>query len=78
MTSMNDCSDTTDQPSKPPLAYPTRLVPAAQLDNLTDLVSVEGDALADSEALYDPDFTRSHAEPDATGEATGGKCNGNL
>ena len=45
-----------DQPSKPPLVYPTRLVPAAQLDNLTGLVPVGGDALADSEALYDPDW----------------------
>ncbi len=35
------------------LAYPTRLVPAEKLDDLTDLVAVGGDALADSEALYD-------------------------
>jgi predicted DNA-binding antitoxin AbrB/MazE fold protein len=35
------------------LVYPTRLVPAKKLDNLTGLVSIGGDALADSEALYD-------------------------
>jgi predicted DNA-binding antitoxin AbrB/MazE fold protein len=34
-------------------AYPTRLVPAERLDRLTDLVAVGGNALADSEALYD-------------------------
>ena len=37
------------------LAYPTRLVPAKDLDRLTALVQVGGDALADSEALYDTD-----------------------
>ena len=37
------------------LAFPTRLVPATKLDRLTALVEVGGDALADSEALYDPD-----------------------
>jgi hypothetical protein len=37
------------------LTFPTRLVPAANLDRLTALVEVGGDALADSEALYDPD-----------------------
>ena len=36
--------------------YPTRLVPAQRLDSLTGLVTVGGDALADSEALYDPDW----------------------
>jgi hypothetical protein len=36
--------------------YPTRLVPAQRLDALTGLVAVGGDALADSEALYDPDW----------------------
>ena len=36
--------------------YPTRLVPADRLDRLTDLVEAGGDALADSEALYDPDW----------------------
>jgi hypothetical protein len=35
--------------------YPTRLVPAEKLDSLTGLISVGGDALADSEALYDQD-----------------------
>lgn len=38
------------------LVYPTRLVPAERLDKLTGLVEVGGDALADSEALYDPDW----------------------
>ncbi len=33
--------------------YQTRLVPAKKLDKLTGLVSIGGDALADSEALYD-------------------------
>ena len=37
------------------LVYPTCLVPATKLDRLTDLVGLGGDALADSEALYDPD-----------------------
>ena len=36
------------------LTFPTRLVSAAKLDRLTALVKVGGDALADSEALYDP------------------------
>ncbi len=36
--------------------YPTRLVSAKRLDKLTDLIEVGGDALADSEALYDPDW----------------------
>ena len=35
------------------LAYPTRTVSAAKLDQLTGLVDFGGDALADSEALYD-------------------------
>jgi hypothetical protein len=35
------------------LAYPTRTVSAAKLDKLTDLIEIGGDALADSEALYD-------------------------
>jgi hypothetical protein len=38
------------------LVYPTRLVPADRLDGLTGLVEIGGDALADSEALYDPDW----------------------
>ena len=33
---------------------PTRLIPAEKLDSLTGLVEVGGDALPDSEALYDP------------------------
>jgi predicted DNA-binding antitoxin AbrB/MazE fold protein len=33
--------------------YPTRFVPAERLDRLTGVVAVGGDALADSEALYD-------------------------
>jgi hypothetical protein len=37
------------------LTYPTRLVPADRLDRLTALVEAGGDALAESEALYDPD-----------------------
>ena len=37
------------------LVYPTRLVPAERLNSLTGLVELGGDALADSEALYDPD-----------------------
>jgi predicted DNA-binding antitoxin AbrB/MazE fold protein len=36
--------------------YPTTLIPAAELDSLTGIVAVGGDALADSEALYDPDW----------------------
>ena len=35
------------------LAYPTKMVSAMRLDDLTDLVGLGGDALADSEALYD-------------------------
>ncbi len=37
------------------LVYPTRFVSAERLDKLTDLVEIGGDALADSEALYDSD-----------------------
>ena len=37
------------------LTFPTRLVSAAKLDRLTAFVELGGDALADSEALYDPD-----------------------
>ncbi|MFB0536082.1 MAG: antitoxin family protein [Anaerolineae bacterium] len=48
-------SDATDDTSAIELAYPTRLVSAERLDNLTGLVEVGGDALADSEALSDPD-----------------------
>jgi len=39
---------------KPVLAYPTRFVRAERLDPMICLVQVGGDALADSEALYDP------------------------
>jgi predicted DNA-binding antitoxin AbrB/MazE fold protein len=46
-------TDEANQPHVVELAYPTRLVPAKKLDALTDLVAVGGDALADSEALYD-------------------------
>jgi hypothetical protein len=35
--------------------YPTRFVPAERLDALTGVVNIGGDALADSEALYDAD-----------------------
>ncbi len=37
--------------------HPTRFVPARRLDALVGVVSIGGDALADSEALYDPDWT---------------------
>ncbi len=43
------------QTHAPLFVYPTRMVPAEKLDRLTGLVEVGGDALADSEALYDPD-----------------------
>jgi len=46
-------SDEEDHPRRVELIYPTRLVPAKKLDDLTDVVAVGGDALADSEALYD-------------------------
>jgi hypothetical protein len=36
-------------------AYPTRFVSAERLDALTGVVNIGGDALADSEALYDAD-----------------------
>jgi hypothetical protein len=45
----------TDQRPATSTVYPTRLVPAEKLNALTGLVEVGGDALADSEALYDPD-----------------------
>ena len=45
-------SDRPDAPQPIELVYPTRLVPAEKLDVLTGLVSIGGDALADSEALY--------------------------
>lgn len=47
--------DETETPT-PKLVHPTRLVPAHKLDALTGLIEVGGDALADSEALYDPDW----------------------
>jgi hypothetical protein len=46
--------DATETPI-PALVHPTRFVPADRLDALTGLIEVGGDALADSEALYDPD-----------------------
>jgi predicted DNA-binding antitoxin AbrB/MazE fold protein len=49
-------SDMTDKAHTATFVYPTRLVPAERLDNLTNLVAIGGDALADSEALYDPDW----------------------
>lgn len=42
-------------PAPPGCVYPTVLIPARALDKLTDLVALGGDALADSEALYDSD-----------------------
>jgi hypothetical protein len=36
------------------LIHPTRVVPADRLNALTGLVKIGGDALADSESLYDP------------------------
>lgn len=42
-----------------PARVQLRLVPITSLMALTDLVSLGGDALADSEALYDEN-TRSH------------------
>lgn len=38
------------------LVYPTRFVSVESLEALIGLVAVGGDALADSEALYDPDW----------------------
>jgi hypothetical protein len=35
--------------------YPTRFVSAKRLDALTGVINIGGDALADSEALYDAD-----------------------
>ena len=52
---------TSSQPAG--LIHPTRLVPAERLDRLTGLVAIGGDALADSEALYDPDWLKRVAEP---------------
>ena len=54
--------DLTDETSTVGLVYPTRLVSAERLDNLTGLVEVGGDALADSEALGVPSRTAEHAE----------------
>jgi hypothetical protein len=36
--------------------YPTRFVPASHFDALIGLIPAGGDALADSEALYDADW----------------------
>jgi predicted DNA-binding antitoxin AbrB/MazE fold protein len=48
--------EATEKLSGVDLMFPTRLVPAERLDALTALVDVGGDALSDSEALYDPDW----------------------
>jgi len=45
--------DPADKSDSVGLVYPTHLVPAERLDDLTGLVAMGGDALADSEALYD-------------------------
>ena len=39
--------------AKPRLKYPTRLLPAETLQDLVGIVSLGGDALADSEAVCD-------------------------
>lgn len=39
--------------AKPRLKYPMRRLPAGTLQGLVGIVSLGGDALADSEALYD-------------------------
>ena len=44
------------RPSDADLVYPARLVSAHRLDALTGLLGVGGDALRESEALYDPDW----------------------
>jgi hypothetical protein len=44
-----------EQATDPKSVYPTRFVPAKRLDALTGVVHIGGDALADSEALYDAD-----------------------
>ncbi len=49
-------SDLTNETRLARFVYPTRLVPAKKLDNLTSLVAVGGDALTDSEALYDANW----------------------
>jgi predicted DNA-binding antitoxin AbrB/MazE fold protein len=41
--------------TKPKFTYPTRSLPPGTLAKLDGLVSLGGDALADSEALYDGD-----------------------
>ncbi|RPI54489.1 MAG: DUF104 domain-containing protein [Chloroflexi bacterium] len=46
---------TTDRAPERNMVYPTRVVPADRLNALTGLLEVGGDALADSEALHDPD-----------------------
>ena len=43
-------------PSGADLVYPTRLVSANRLDALTGLLEAGGDALRESEALYDLDW----------------------
>jgi len=41
------------QPAKRRYAYPNRPLPLHHLDRLVGVISLGGDALADSEALYD-------------------------
>ena len=45
----------TDKTYPTSFVYPTRLVPAERLDNIIGLVAAGGNALTDSEALYDTD-----------------------
>ena len=47
------CPDQAGRPRPLALAHPTRLVPAEKLSALVGLVAIGGDALAESEALYD-------------------------
>jgi hypothetical protein len=48
-----------EKPTRPPYRYPTVAVPASSLSRWLDLVpeGYEGDALADTEALYDENYT---------------------
>ena len=43
------------RPARRKYAYPTRTVPAHALQAIVGIASLGGDALADSEALYDRD-----------------------
>jgi len=53
-------SDVSDKAWATAFVYPTRSVPVERLDSLTGLVAIGGDALADSEALYDPERYSLH------------------